>query len=107
MKDCNQDFIYKKIETTMRKGEEMKERGKKEVESSLHHLFIGLALITVATGPMSEAYADRAGLVQTHAYAVLNVVHIKVSARFCVIQLHVITSEIMGTDLIYSMCNMH
>ena len=41
-------------------------------------LSVGMALITVATGPMSEAQAERAGLVQTHAYAVLNVVHIKV-----------------------------
>ena len=52
-----------------------------EEESSLCPvcLLLGMALVTVATGPMSESQAERAGLVQTHAYAVLNVVHIKVS----------------------------
>ena len=33
----------------------------------------GQALITAATGQLSEADAERAGLVQTHAYAVLDV----------------------------------
>jgi calpain-7 len=33
----------------------------------------GNALITVATGPMSEAEEERAGLVKTYAYAVLNI----------------------------------
>lgn len=32
----------------------------------------GNALLTVATGKLSEAESDRAGLVTTHAYAVLN-----------------------------------
>ena len=40
----------------------------------------GNALLTVATGELSDAEADRAGLVTTHAYAVLNVVQIKVSS---------------------------
>ncbi len=38
----------------------------------------GNALLTVATGKLSEADSDRAGLVTTHAYAVLNLVEIKV-----------------------------
>ena len=38
----------------------------------------GDALLTVATGPLSDKEAERAGLVPTHAYAVLNVVEIKV-----------------------------
>lgn len=38
----------------------------------------GNALLTVATGKLSEAESDRAGLVTTHAYAVLNLVEIKV-----------------------------
>ena len=42
-------------------------------------VFLYVAGFPVATGPMSESQAERAGLVQTHAYAVLNVVHIKVS----------------------------
>ncbi|GFQ64611.1 calpain-7 [Trichonephila clavata] len=33
----------------------------------------GHVLITVATGPLSESEADRAGLVSTHAYAVLDI----------------------------------
>ena len=39
---------------------------------------IGDALLTVATGPLSDREAERAGLVPTHAYAVLNVIEIKV-----------------------------
>lgn len=35
-------------------------------------------MLTVATGKLSEAESDRAGLVTTHAYAVLNLVEIKV-----------------------------
>ena len=34
-------------------------------------------MITVATGPMSDAQEERAGLVKTHAYAVLNIVDVK------------------------------
>ena len=33
----------------------------------------------MATGPMNEAQEERAGLVKTHAYAVLNIVEVKVS----------------------------
>lgn len=40
--------------------------------------YVGNALLTVATGALSEAQAERAGLVATHAYAVLNVVEVKV-----------------------------
>jgi len=35
-------------------------------------------LITVATGTLSEAVADRTGLVSAHAYAVLSIREIKV-----------------------------
>ena len=38
----------------------------------------GNTLVTVATGNLSEAEADRAGLVSTHAYAVLNVIKVQV-----------------------------
>ena len=41
----------------------------------------GDCLITVATGEMSKSQADRAGLVPTHAYAVLDMQHVNVSAR--------------------------
>ncbi|XP_065178914.1 calpain-7-like [Sycon ciliatum] len=36
----------------------------------------GQCLITVATPPMSKANADRAGLVETHAYAILDMQHV-------------------------------
>lgn len=45
----------------------------------LSRLHKGDVLVTVATGEMSEAEADRSGLVPTHAYAVLDVRKIKVS----------------------------
>lgn len=41
------------------------------------HSTAGTALITVATGPLSEAQEERAGLVKTHAYAVLSIVEVK------------------------------
>ena len=40
--------------------------------------FPGDVLITVATGFISDAEAERAGLVQTHAYAVLDIRKIQV-----------------------------
>lgn len=39
----------------------------------------GDVLVTVATGPMSDVDADRAGLVSTHAYALLDIREIRVS----------------------------
>lgn len=45
----------------------------------LSRLHRGDVLVTVATGEMTEAEADRTGLVQTHAYAVLDVRMVKVS----------------------------
>lgn len=44
----------------------------------------GNALMTVATGELSDAEADRAGLVSTHAYAVLSVVEYKVSCWYLI-----------------------
>ena len=38
----------------------------------------GDCLATVATGPISDAAAERAGLVPTHAYAMLNIRNVKV-----------------------------
>ena len=40
--------------------------------------YLGNALITVATGTLSEVTADRTGLVSAHAYAVLSIREIKV-----------------------------
>lgn len=42
-------------------------------------LRIGHCLGTVATGEMSDAQAERTGLVPTHAYAILNVKTVLVS----------------------------
>lgn len=39
----------------------------------------GDVLITVATGEISEAEADRSGLVPTHAYALLDIKEVLVS----------------------------
>jgi len=49
----------------------------------LSHLHKGDILVTVATGQMSETEADRSGLVQSHAYAVLDVRKIKVCLPLC------------------------
>lgn len=40
--------------------------------------YIGNALLTVATGQLSEGESERTGLVTTHAYAVLNLAEFKV-----------------------------
>ena len=40
----------------------------------------GNTLVTVATGEIGQADAERAGLVPTHAYAVLNIVEVQVGA---------------------------
>ncbi|XP_071957254.1 calpain-7-like [Antedon mediterranea] len=51
---------------------------KDEVFTKMNSRFhIGNVLITVATGVMSDAEADRAGLVPTHAYALLDIRDIK------------------------------
>jgi calpain-7 len=46
----------------------------------LQRLHRGDVLATVATGLLSESDAERAGLVPTHAYAVLDVKEIKVNS---------------------------
>lgn len=48
----------------------------------LTRLHNGDVLVTVATGDLSDADADRTGLVSTHAYAVLDAREIKVSHFF-------------------------
>ena len=53
-------------------------------------------MVTVATGEMSDADADRAGLVSTHAYAMLDVKEIQVDFYF----LH---RTIIFEQFIYSM----
>ncbi|KAK7494940.1 hypothetical protein BaRGS_00013819 [Batillaria attramentaria] len=49
----------------------------KEFNRLLDRFHKGHCLITVATGELSEAEADRAGLVPTHAYAVLDMREVK------------------------------
>jgi calpain-7 len=51
----------------------------KEFTRLLDRFHKGHCLITVATGELSEAEADRAGLVPTHAYAMLDIREVKVS----------------------------
>jgi calpain-7 len=48
----------------------------------LSRLHKGDVLVTVATGEMTDAEADRSGLVPTHAYAVLDVRMVKVPFTF-------------------------
>ncbi|CAG9835920.1 unnamed protein product [Diabrotica balteata] len=50
--DFNKDAVFQKIETRMAKGD---------------------VLVSVATGELSDAQAERTGLVATHAYAVMDV----------------------------------
>ncbi|PSN42084.1 Calpain-7 [Blattella germanica] len=57
--DFNADALFEKLHSRLRKGD---------------------VLVTVATGEMSDAEADRTGLVPTHAYAVLNVEKINVKS---------------------------
>lgn len=52
----------------------------------LNHLTVcsaGNALLTIATGELSNGQAERAGLVPTHAYAILNVVEVQVLRYAC------------------------
>jgi len=42
----------------------------------------GRILVTVATGELSDSTADRAGLVSTHAYAMLDIQHQGVTKLF-------------------------
>lgn len=48
----------------------------KKIHDRFHH---GDCLVTVATGEISEADEERAGLVPTHAYAMLDIRDVKVS----------------------------
>ena len=62
--DFNKEALFKKLYDRVHKGD---------------------VLVTVATGEMSDAEADRSGLVSAHAYALLNIVEIKVSLIFHVL----------------------
>ena len=59
----------------------------KEFKRLLDRFHKGHCLVTVATGEMSDADADRAGLVPTHAYAMLNIKEFKVGF-YCFIYKH-------------------
>lgn len=50
----------------------------KEFKRLLDRFHKGHCLVTVATGELSDAEADRAGLVPTHAYAMLDIRQYKV-----------------------------
>lgn len=54
--DFNRDALFVTLETRLAKGD---------------------VLVTVATGELSDADADRSGLVPTHAYAVMDVQTVK------------------------------
>lgn len=60
-KEFNKDATFRKIIDRFHKGD---------------------VLVTVATGEMSDAEADRAGLVPTHAYAMLDIKEVKVRSIF-------------------------
>ena len=55
----------------------------KEFDRMLDRFHKGDCLITVATGVMSEADGERAGLVPTHAYAMLDIRKVLVSVHIC------------------------
>ena len=50
-----------------------------EFDKILERFHQGHCLVTIATGNISEAVGDRAGLVPTHAYAMLDIRKVKVS----------------------------
>ena len=61
----------------------------KEFARLLDRFHKGHCLVTVATGELSEAEAERAGLVVTHAYALLDIRQVKVRlCLFYVLVLH-------------------
>lgn len=51
----------------------------KEFKRILDRFHKGHCLVTIATGDISDAEADRAGLVPTHAYAMLDIREVSVS----------------------------
>lgn len=59
------------------------------LESALHN---GRCLITVATGDLTDAEAERTGLVSSHAYAVLDLrdVNVNIPLSFETFNFHVI-----------------
>lgn len=54
----------------------------KEFARLLDRFHKGHCLVTVATGEISQTEADRAGLVPTHAYAMLDIREVKVKLHF-------------------------
>ena len=61
----------------------------KEFDRILDRFHKGDCLITVATGVMSEADGERAGLVPTHAYAMLDIRKVLVSVHIIVNYVHI------------------
>lgn len=53
----------------------------KEFDRIHDRLHAGHCLVTIATGALGEQAADRAGLVPSHAYAVLDIRKVKVSVQ--------------------------
>ena len=62
-----------------RSGQDDKFDKDKEFKRILTRFHRGDCLVTVATGDIGEADADRAGLVPTHAYAMLDIREVKVN----------------------------
>ena len=60
------------------KGDDQRFDKDKEFKRILDRFHRGHCLVTIATGDISEAEADRAGLVPTHAYAMLDIREVKV-----------------------------
>lgn len=71
-------WIPERISVT--KGSEQDERFDKDKEFKriLDRFHQGHCLVTVATGDISDAEAERAGLVPTHAYAMLDIREVRV-----------------------------
>ena len=60
------------------KGDDERFNKDKEFKRILDRFHRGHCLVTLATGEIPEAEADRAGLVPTHAYAMLDIREVKV-----------------------------
>lgn len=74
----------------------------KEFRKILDKFHRGHCVVTVATGAMSQAEADRAGLVESHAYAMLDIREALVSIKLKGLSFSVIFRDIKAIYLLHT-----